>query len=67
MALMCKYLAGSHTAESIANTLNHRFISHGIDTRKIAAALTDGGTNYVKCFNEFAIEEKHSLLFGKKI
>lgn len=54
--LSLKRFKGKHTFDKIAELLSDIFLDHGIQD-KIVYVITDNGSNFVKAFKEFGLQD----------
>ncbi|KAL7294756.1 hypothetical protein TKK_0011886 [Trichogramma kaykai] len=68
-ALSCKRFPGSHTFDAVADMLESLYLQFGLTTDKVVGTVTDNGSNFVKAFREFAIDdfEPHCKIFRSLI
>ena len=55
-ALCCTRVVGRHTHDVLAAKIEHVHSSYGI-TRKVTATVTDKGSNFVKAFTTFSLQD----------
>jgi len=53
-AIVCVHMIGHHTYDVLAEEVYRNFRLHG----KISATVTDNGSNFVKTFTTFAVQEE---------
>ncbi|CAB0028052.1 unnamed protein product [Trichogramma brassicae] len=63
-ALCCKRFPGSHTFDAVADMLESLHLQFNLTTDKVVGTVTDNGSNFVKAFREFAIDDFEPVLAG---
>ncbi|CAH2091347.1 unnamed protein product [Euphydryas editha] len=56
--LACRRFAGTHSYDRIALLLESIHTEFDLDSQKVLATVTDSGSNFVKAFKEFGLEEE---------
>ena len=56
VALSCKRFAGEHSHERILEMITKIHSDFNFNSSKITATVTDNGSNFVKAFKEFGVE-----------
>ncbi|XP_022814700.1 uncharacterized protein LOC111348347 [Spodoptera litura] len=65
--LACRRFSGTHSYDRIALLLDAVHAEFGLDSRKVLAAVTDNGSNFVKAFKEFGIDLENCENFTHNI
>uniref|UniRef100_A0ABD2W240 Uncharacterized protein n=1 Tax=Trichogramma kaykai TaxID=54128 RepID=A0ABD2W240_9HYME len=65
-ALSCKRFPGSHTFDAVAEMLESLHLQFGFTTDKVVGTVTDNGSNFVKAFREFAIDDFEPVVPGEQ-
>ncbi|KAL7286654.1 hypothetical protein TKK_0019149 [Trichogramma kaykai] len=55
-ALACRVFPGTHSYDRIAEQLDDINLSFGLDIEKVVATIADNGSNFVKAFKEFGMD-----------
>lgn len=64
-ALACRQLRGSHTFDVLATTLNDIHTEYGI-RKKVVRTTTDNGSNFLKTFQVFSVDNNEAEEEGKE-
>ncbi|CAH0552498.1 unnamed protein product [Brassicogethes aeneus] len=67
VALACQRFRGVHNYKNIAKMLDYINVKYGIKTNQIIATVTDNGSNFVKPFKEFTLQESSPAIFMSKV
>lgn len=59
VALACRRLKGPHTFDALASALNDIHTEYEI-RQKVVRTTTDNGSNFLKAFREFGLDENHN-------
>lgn len=60
-ALACKRMLGVHSAEAIGHIMTDINTYYGLNTKNIVLSVTDNGSNFVKAFKEYGVDNASEM------